>query len=837
MNQTPQSPFVAIAGRSVVAATEPIAERKLDKETAAIEDLFPGSSEMSRLMRGHDWAATALGSPDGWPGGLKIPLRMLLTSRFEMWLGWGEDLNFFYNDAYIPTLGVKHPSMLGRPFREVWAEVYEDVAEQVTRVRAGESTWNDALLLLLERRGYPEETYHSFSYSPLYGTPGRVDGMLCIVSEVTKRVINERRLNTLRMLGMELVGASTQDAVCEATTRILGINRHDFPFSLMYVGVGGNRMAIACSDDAAELLHRPWPLETANIRPVTIDLPPEMAYPAGAWAIAPSQALIVGIPGAGVQEPVGHLVLGLNPHRRKDEDVADLARMLAGQISGALASVAALAAERRRADRVWTNSRDLLVAVGADGVFKSVSPAWTRILGHTTDQVVGHHLEEFVLPEDRDDTAAALSRAAAGTDLTSFENRYRTTRGEERWISWHTALEDDVVYGYGRDITEQKLSAEALASAEGALRQSQKMEVIGQLTGGVAHDFNNLLMAIIANLDLLKRHVPDDPKADRLIDGAIQGANRGASLTQRLLAFARRQELALAPADITALVQGVGALLMKSIGSEVELRYKLEDTIPPALVDANQVELALLNLVVNSRDALPDGGVVTIATSEVTLSGDEHLADGSYVSLSVTDNGIGMDEDTLAKATEPFFSTKELGKGTGLGLSMIHGLAIQLNGSLRLSSKPGEGTRAELLLPVTEEHPLLAEPTIELNAVAATSRWAILVVDDDPLIAMSTADLLEDLGHVVRDVNSAAEAIGLVESGERFDLVVTDYSMPKMNGGQLAAVLRRIQPELPILLATGYADLPAGTEIDLPRLSKPYDQKQLQREIAKLLGN
>lgn len=824
--------------RSSPLRQRPIAESELNSQVPAARGIFPGSSEMSRLMAEHDWAAGALGAPETWPDALKIPLRMLLTSRFEMWLGWGEDLNFFYNDAYIPTLGAKHPAMLGRPFREVWAEVYEDVAEQVARVRQGEATWNDALLLLLERRGYPEETYHSFSYSPLNGPQGSVDGMLCIVSEVTERVIGERRLNTLRRLSQELVGTSTPEAVCEAVARILGINRHDFPFSLLYVGSGPERRMIACSDDAAELLDRAWPLDAADGGPLTVDLSAECACPTGAWAIAPREALIVAITGADGETPVGHLVLGLNPHRRRDEDVADLARMLAGQVSGALANVAALAGERRRADRVWTHSRDLLVATGADGIFRSVSPAWTRILGHSIDQVVGHHIDEFVLPDDRTSTADALSRAASGTDLTSFENRYKTARGEVRWISWHTAREDDLVYGYGRDITEQKHNVEALESAEEALRQSQKMEVVGQLTGGVAHDFNNLLMAIAANLDLLRRHVPEDEKTARLIDGAIKGANRGASLTQRLLAFARRQQLELVPTNLTALVRGVGELITKSVGAEVELVYELDEAIPHALLDANQIELALLNLVVNARDALPEGGRVRIATDRVELAEDGGLPDGVYVRLSVSDDGVGMDEATLAKATEPFFSTKELGKGTGLGLSMIHGLAIQLNGTLRLDSKTGEGTRAELLLPATEARTQAPPPEAGLSsAERAGTRRTILVVDDDPLIAMSTVDLLEDLGHVVREANSAIEALGYVESGERFDLVVTDYSMPKMNGGQLAMALRKLQPDLPILLASGYADLPPGVEIDLPRLAKPYDQKQLQREIAKLLGS
>lgn len=371
---------------------------------------------------------------------------------------------------------------------------------------------------------------------------------------------------------------------------------------------------------------------------------------------------------------------------------------------------------------------------------------------------------------------------------------------------------------------------------EEQLRQAQKMEMIGQLTGGVAHDFNNLLMAVIANLDLLKRNVPNDPKTARLIDGAIQGANRGASLTQRLLAFARKQELELAPADISTLVRGLGDLLTKSVGAQIELRYQLQDDLAPALVDANQVELALLNLVVNARDAMPDGGTVTISTGRVSLQGDRQLPDGLYVVLAVTDTGTGMSEETLSKATEPFFSTKELGKGTGLGLSMIHGLAIQLNGALRLSSELDRGTRAEFLVPATEIRAAVPERAREPARREVSSRKTILVVDDDPLIAMSTVDLLEDLGHIVIEANSGAEALEHVESGKGIDLVITDYSMPKMNGGQLAAAIRGKHPDLPILLATGYAELPPGADIDLPRLSKPYNQQQLEREIAKLFG-
>jgi PAS domain S-box-containing protein len=372
---------------------------------------------------------------------------------------------------------------------------------------------------------------------------------------------------------------------------------------------------------------------------------------------------------------------------------------------------------------------------------------------------------------------------------------------------------------------------------EDQLRQAQKMEIVGQLTGGVAHDFNNLLMAVLSNLDLLKKYLPEDPRTNRLIDGAVQGAKRGAALTQRLLAFARRQSLVVEPASIGTLVDGMHNLLERSVGSTIQLEFEISRDLPIALMDSNQVELALLNLVVNSRDAMPDGGVITIAADALNIRNDPDLAPGRYVRLSVIDNGSGMDAETLARSIEPFFSTKELGKGTGLGLSMIHGLAVQLNGALQLSSTPGLGTRADLYLPATNRKIETADLPDEPRAVEPTPRARILLVDDDVLIAMSTTDMLEDLGHEVIEANSGHSALEVLKKGDGVDLIITDFSMPGMNGAQLAEEVQRLKPGLPILLATGYAEMPKGTTIDLPRLGKPYSQVDLAREISRLLGN
>ena len=366
--------------------------------------------------------------------------------------------------------------------------------------------------------------------------------------------------------------------------------------------------------------------------------------------------------------------------------------------------------------------------------------------------------------------------------------------------------------------------------AERKLLQAQKVEMIGQLTGGVAHDFNNLLMAVLANLELLRKHLPSDQRTLRLIDGALQGVQRGTALTQRLLAFARQQDLQLEPRDLADVIRGMSDLIDRAVGAGIEVQMDLPPSVPAALIEANQIELAVLNLVVNGRDAMPDGGVLTISLDQVegTIA---DLPPGQYVRLSVIDTGHGMSEETLGKATDPFFSTKELGKGTGLGLSMVHGLALQLGGVLRLTSEEGRGTRAELWLPTTTA---TAQERVEIAVqnVEDIPTMTILIVDDDALISMSTVDMLEDLGHEVLEANSGKRALEILRDVERVDLMITDYSMPKMNGMELATTARELRPDLPILLATGYAELPSGPAIDLPRIDKPYHQERLAAGIA-----
>jgi signal transduction histidine kinase len=389
------------------------------------------------------------------------------------------------------------------------------------------------------------------------------------------------------------------------------------------------------------------------------------------------------------------------------------------------------------------------------------------------------------------------------------------------------------------DTLEQRVVAEIdeRMKVEEAFRQAQKMEAIGQLTGGIAHDFNNLLAAVLGSLQLLRKRLGDDSASQRLVEGAIEGAERGVSLTQRLLAFARQQDLRPAAVDAAALIHGMIAMLRSSIGPTIDIEAEVPADLWPAHVDANQLELALLNLAINARDAMPEGGRLRFGAHNVTIAAgaDASLAAGDYVCLAVTDDGAGMDEPTLERATDPFFTTKGVGKGTGLGLSMVQGMAAQSQGALRLSSRPGSGTTAELWLPRAEGLPAAAAlpaaaPTLQLRPCS------ILLVDDDALISMATSEMLKDLGHRVIEAPSGSKALEILRAGAAVDVVITDQAMPGMTGTQLVAEIRAAWPELPVIIATGYAELPEDRDRKLPRLDKPYGQDDLAAAIDRLLG-
>jgi PAS domain S-box-containing protein len=468
-----------------------------------------------------------------------------------------------------------------------------------------------------------------------------------------------------------------------------------------------------------------------------------------------------------------------------------------------------------------------------------------RIKGYRPEEILGLSFSTFYTEADR--VAGEPQRALAiATTEGRFEKEALRVRkdGTEFWA--HVIIDairdpDGTLVGFAkitRDITERVNAQKELDRAREELFQSQKMEAIGQLTGGVAHDFNNLLMAVLGSLELLRKRLPtDDPKLLQLIENAELGANRGRALTQRMLAFARRQELELKPVDLGKLLPGMSELIGQSLGPQFGVKIVVADNLPLATTDANKIENALLNLAVNARDAMPSGGAITIGAEEVLPPADLGLPSGRYVQLSVADDGMGMDEETRARAAEPFFTTKGVGKGTGLGLSMVHGLAEQSGGRMSLESQRGHGTTVSLWLPVSDsqQNAPAALPGIVPTPVAyaETRPLRIVAVDDDPLVLMNTTAMLEDMGHTVIDALSGQEALQKLEGEEQVDMVITDHAMPMMTGSQLAQQIRARWPAIPVVLATGYAELPPGGDEGLPKLSKPFSQAELEKVVRR----
>jgi signal transduction histidine kinase/CheY-like chemotaxis protein len=442
-------------------------------------------------------------------------------------------------------------------------------------------------------------------------------------------------------------------------------------------------------------------------------------------------------------------------------------------------------------------------------------------------------------PEEQAQVRAGWARGLSGEEVTFIEDfgdpdrarpyyeiKFRTLRNEHG--------EPIGTYQFVTDVTQRLRDQAQLQEAQEALRQSQKLEAMGSLTGGVAHDFNNLLTPIIGSLDMLVRKGVGNERERRLIDGALQSAERAKTLVQRLLAFARRQPLQATAVDMSRLVEGMSGLIAATLGPAIEIRLALAE-LPPVKADANQLEMALLNLAVNARDAMPQGGSFSItAARESVRDGDRRgLACGHYVRMRVRDTGLGMDAETRQRAIEPFFSTKGIGKGTGLGLSMVHGLTAQLGGGLTIESEPSAGTSIDLWLPISTTMPDDVDDDI-LATPIGQGRGIALLVDDEELVRISTAHMLAGFGFEVIEASSAKDALSLIEGGTMPDILITDHLMPGISGAELALQVRALQPSLPVLVVSGYAEI-EGVAPNLPRLTKPFRNAELAASLAALL--
>lgn len=1228
-----------------------------EEDHASTPAFLAGGGEMGALMRAHDWSDSPLGPPQLWPQSLRSVVGLMLSSKFPMFVAWGKDLGFLYNDPYIEVLGGKHPRALGRRFYDIWSEIWPDISPLIDVAMAGEATYRENLPLLMNRNGQDEQTWFTFSYSPVRDESGAVAGMFCACTETTATIVSQQRLAShserqfrmfeqapglictlsgpdhvfefansayQRLVDRPVVGRSVREAFPdlegqgffelldqvyatgerfiadqvpiqfrsaeggETEERLLDfiyapiLDEQDRVSGIFVEGsdvTARARAEAALAEREAQLrlitdslpvlvsyvdaqgryrfvnkAYEDWfgifrdrivgqPIRSilgedayAGVAPLidrvlageTLTAERQMAYPQGNRHIhidyvpaldrdqvigfyalvrdmtetrAAEEALrrseeryrslfesldagfcifemeydeagrakdyrFVEVNPAfelqtGLADAQGKRMRELRPdHEQHWFDIyGEIARTGQArrfeQHAGALDQrwfdvhafrigdpeqnrVAVLfydiTDQKAVAERLRANEERLrLAADNAEVGFWDVDEVndrlhWSRhvkaMFGISPDVPVS--MDDFysgLHPEDRDHTAHAYAAAADPAQRAMYDVEYRTVGKEDGVVRWVAAkgrgvfdeegqclrvagtaidisprrqaeqrnlalieltdrfrdLEEpgDLAFaaseilgrtlgvsraGYGhvdpvaetitierdwnaagiaslagtlqfrdygsyiedlkrgetvvfadaekdsrtittaaalkgisaqavvnvpvterggvvgllylnhasarewrpeelalvREVAERTRSAIARRQAEDevrelaaslerkveertselmlaqeALRQSQKLEAMGQLTGGVAHDFNNLLTPIIGSLDLLHRRGTGDQRQQRLIDGALQSAERAKTLVQRLLAFARRQPLQPRAVDVGALVEGMADLIASTSGPRTKVAVAVAPDVPAAVADPNQLEMAILNLSVNARDAMPDGGRLSIivGSEQIAAGHPSGLVPGRYVCVSVADTGVGMDADTIARAIEPFFSTKGLGKGTGLGLSMVHGLVTQLGGTLQLSSRPGLGTEVELWLPATELQVTVDGGTAAPAAPVATGR--ALLVDDEELVRASTAHMLAELGYDVVETDSAEEALRRINAGERFDLLVTDHLMPGMTGTELARAAINRRADLPVLVISGYAELD-GIAPDLPRLTKPFRQAELAEALSAL---
>lgn len=494
----------------------------------------------------------------------------------------------------------------------------------------------------------------------------------------------------------------------------------------------------------------------------------------------------------------------------------------------------------RERDRLWSLSSDLFSVCDSDSCLRAVNPAWTDLLGYRDDEVVGTRLETWIHPEDRASSLHLPQMLQRGEPIKDFDVRIQAKDGAYHWISWTFAPAGDVFYSVGRDVTQRK-------QLEEQLRQSQKMEAVGQLTGGIAHDFNNLLTGIVGSLDLLQTRMAQGrlESIDRYIKAATSSANRAAALTHRLLAFARRQPLDPKPVDVNRLVMSMEDLLRRTTSEAIELKIEISKDLPLTLCDPNQLESAILNLVINARDAMPEGGTLLIGTGVAHLDSAYRMAQqditlGQYVTICVSDTGTGMAADVLAQAFDPFFTTKPIGEGTGLGLSMVYGFAKQSEGHARIYSAVGRGTTVKIHLPAYEGDIVDTVTTHGLSeAHRAEAGETVLVVEDEPVVRSLIMEVLADLGYQALEAADGPSGLRILESKQRVDLLVSDVGLPGLNGRQLADYARLVRPALKVLFITGYAEqaamasgfLAPGMEM----ITKPFAIEDLAARIREIM--
>jgi signal transduction histidine kinase len=672
-------------------------------------ECLQGGGEVGALMRAHDWSQSPLGPPETWSQPLRTVIGLVLQSRFPMFVAWGDGLGFLYNDPYAEILSAKHPRALGRRFDDVWGEIWPEISPFVDAALAGQAIYREDLPLVMNRKGYDEETWFTFSYSPLRDDHGKVAGMFCAVSETTGRVLAERALRDLN----ETLERRVNEALAER--------------KLLADIVEGSDAFVQVAD-----LDYRW----------------------------------LAINRAAADE--FERIFGIRP-------------------------------------KVGDSMLDVLA--GHPQHQAAVKAPWRRALGG----------EEFVEIGEFGD--ATLARRV-------YEMRYSSLRdGSGARIG---------AYQFVYDVTERTRDQERLRKAEEALRQSQKLEAMGRLTGGVAHDFNNLLAVFSNGLHLLE-HSASAEQRERVCAAMRRALARGTGLTHQLLAFTRRQPINPTSIDLAAHLDGLREMLERSLPGHIRIEMAFADPLWPVEIDAGEFELAMLNLFANARDAMPQGGVIRIDATNLKDAADDGR-EADFVRFCVADTGSGMPPEVLDRAFEPFFTTKDVGKGSGLGLPQVYGFAQQSGGRIEIDSRPNAGTVVTLLLPrsLREPTPPPDKPSNASPVRAEGSGRQALLVEDDREVAALTREMLNHLGFDVIHAASPAAALGALADARNIDIVLSDIVMPGgMNGLDLAREIRRRQPGLPIVLATGNAEAAAEmTSAEFRLLLKPYSLDALAQALG-----
>lgn len=794
---------------------------------------------------------------------------------------FGPEYIALYNEAYIPAIGGNHPRAFGRPAIENWGELWDDLEPLLRAVREqGETIVAKDRPFVVARHGYSETTYFDISYSPIRDENGEIAGVFCIVAETSDRVRESAALRILNQTAGRIAAELDPDKLIQAVVDA-GVELTRAQFGAFFYNArdrsGEVLMLYALSGaERASFEKFPAPRNTAVFAPTfagaqTVrsgDILSDPRYgrnapfhgmPQGHLPVRSYLAVPV-VSRSG--EAFGSLLFGHSDTDMFDERAESLALGLAAQAAIAIdnarlfqasqsanadleARVAVRTAER---DRVWRLSQDLLGVADSQGNWKSINPAWTRLLGWEPDEILGRPSEWLLHPEDIERTAAQVARLAEGQWTNRFENRFRTKDGQYRHLSWTAVPYANELYTVARDITRERDNERMLAETEEQLRQAQKMEMVGQLTGGIAHDFNNLLQIVTGNLETVLRNAPEDAaRLRRAAANALTGANRAATLTQRLLAFSRRQPLQPKPIDANQLIAAMSEILDRTIGETTEIAILLAEGLWQIEADPNQLESALLNLAINARDAMPDGGKLTIETAHTTFDREaapdtEDVPRGDYVLLSVTDSGTGMDPATLARAFEPFFTTKDVGQGTGLGLSMVYGFVRQSGGRVTVDSTLGEGTTVRIYLP---RYLGAEEERLETFAAGETPAGAgetILVCEDDAEVRAYSTDILRELGYTVIEAGDGPTTLRLLERHRgAVDLLFTDVVLPGgMTGAMVAQQARALQPDLRILFTTGYARdaIVHQGRLDpgIALITKPFTYGDLAARVREMLA-